>query len=237
MGKNTKKPIIGFSSLKSDSLKTSYHILNDEYSKAIIQAGGIPYLLPAEKKIIKESLSSVDGIIIEGGPDVHPSYYKEKKIHPTTKFIKERDEFEIPLIQEAYKKNIPIFAICRGIQILNVAFGGSLYQDIPSEYEKPLNHNCKEETLFHSILINEESLLYKILGRKKIKVNTTHHQAVRKVAPLLKVTAMSPDCIIEAIEGKTKNFVLGIQWHPEKLYINSPLHFRLFQSFIKSCKK
>lgn len=238
MGKNliNKKPIIGFLTLQSTLKETSYHILKDDYASAIIQAGGIPLLISAEKKLLGESLSCIDGILIEGGPDVYPHFYNEE-IHQKTKFVKERDEFEIPLIQEAYKKNIPIFAICRGIQVLNVALGGTLWQDIPSQYKKPLNHNCKLEPISHSILIYESSILYKIFCKKIVKVNSSHHQAVKDIAPHLVVSAKSTDGVIEAIEGNKKKFVLGIQWHPERLYRKYPIHFKLFQFFVNVCKK
>ena len=212
--------------------------LNQDYITTIAQAGGVPLIIPIVKEggIIDSQLDAIDGILLSGGQDVSPHHYHEEPIRQLGELCPERDEFEIHLIQKALKRNIPLLAICRGMQILNVALGGSLFQDIPHQTSSPLQHSqlAKGHFAGHSVELIQGSLLHKILNEPRITVNSFHHQAINKLAPNLQINAKAPDGMIEGVEMATAQWVIGVQWHPERMVDHHPVMMRLFQAFVKA---
>jgi putative glutamine amidotransferase len=213
----------------------------EDYRQSVLHAGGearvVDPTMPAA-----DALDGVGGLILTGGDDVAPSLYGERP-HPTVHVHDDRDAFELALIAEARQRDLPILGICRGIQVLNVAGGGTLVQDIPSQVTGALDHNLvppahQSFDLAHEIWIDRDTLLARIL-RETIgsgdtcEVNSRHHQAVRDVAPGFRVSATAPDGVIEAIEDPRLRFCIGVQWHPENFWRTG--EFRpLFERFLEA---
>lgn len=181
-------------------------------------AGGIPFIIPISDPLDAEHyINVIDALILAGGQDVSPIFYEEEPTHHLGETHPERDTFEIALAKEAYKQHKPIFAVCRGMQIVNVAFGGTLHQDISTLEQFPVQHNQKTDSQYasHSITIAPESFLSSFLGGTHL-VNSFHHQGIKDLADLFKATAWSADGLIEAFEIKDQNqAIFAVQWHPE----------------------
>jgi len=231
------RPKIGLTALRSEGDESFYHILADPYAEAILLVGGLPLLLPVWEGINEESLQILDGLLLVGGGDINPAHFGEEVRFPLNLSHPLRDNFELALVRKAFELDLPILGICRGHQVLNVALGGSLYQDIPSEIPEALDHSQKEKAgeVVHKIQIEEGSCLEKVFGRE-LGVNSTHHQAVKDVGEGLEVTARAFDGIIEGIEGKGNGFVVGVQWHPERLLHQFPVQKKLFETFVDACR-
>ncbi|WP_432402515.1 gamma-glutamyl-gamma-aminobutyrate hydrolase family protein [Wukongibacter sp. M2B1] len=238
------KPVIGITTFWEKKIKPDrlYNLVSHNYIKSVYLAGGIPILIPLvdDKEFSKEYLETIDGIIFSGGDDISPLSYGENPIRHVQTICQERDEFEIEFFLEALKLNMPILGVCRGMQLMNVGLGGNLYQDINSEIENSLGHfpqGTSPHNLYHQIKIDEESKLFDIFRKTEIKVNSFHHQAVKKRAKDLKETAWASDGIIEAIEHEDRDFVVGVQWHPEDLTIHHPVFLKLFRASREFSKK
>ncbi len=239
-GGDDMKPIIGITAFAEDDLSSR---LNAAYSKSIIEAGGVPLIIPiGVEEDVAQILSLTDGLLLSGGHDVHPFLFgaeptpKLGKIHP------ERDSVELSLIEAAAIRKMPIFGICRGIQMLNVAFGGTLYQDIDSEYhsKKLIKHTqqAARGVATHHVHLTPDTLLTTIIEEEKIAVNSFHHQAINVAAEKLKVAAKSSDGIVEAVVHEDLPFCLAVQWHPEELAIvGDETSKKLFTAFVKACLK
>jgi putative glutamine amidotransferase len=184
---------------------------------------------------VRDILSRVDGVVITGGEDVEPSRYGQPRSDKCGKSNEARDETEIALIREAQEMRKPLLAICRGPQVVNVALGGTLIQDIPSETPGALSHNSQDErsARVHDVTIDKGSRIADAIGDSTISVNSFHHQAVKDVAPGLKVTARAPDGIIEGIEPENDDWwMMGVQWHPEEMNDSpDPWDRGLFRAF------
>jgi len=224
--------------------------LSLRYLNAVTRAGGLPVAIPAtsSQRVIAEYVRSADGVLLTGGNDVQPKLYTRtlpKSVKRTVKVTPDsgqRDLSELLLIDEVFRQHKPLLAICRGHQILNVALGGSLVADIPRQWPKALRHGCNKERnrVVHDVRLTPGSLLAKITGGLKLGVNSTHHQAVARVAPLLRVTAASEDGMVEGLELKPGGsrwlpFLLSVQFHPERLEDRYPAHHAIFQSFVRVC--
>ncbi|AZR72319.1 hypothetical protein BBF96_02270 [Anoxybacter fermentans] len=212
------------------------------YVRAIENVGGLPLILPIIDKdvaLIAEMVERVDGILLTGGVDVDPMLFGEEPHTEMGRIDPERDFFELHLAKIALEKNLPILGICRGCQVLNVAAGGTIVQDIPSFYGKDKVHKHKQTAPrwypTHSVEIVKGSKLEAIFKTNKITVNSYHHQSVKEPAPGFIVSAKAKDGIIEAIEGIEYKYALGIQWHPELMWQKYPQFKNLFQSFIDAC--
>ncbi len=232
------KPIIGINCDYEEEGKQPYSFTNKAYSEAVIAAGGIPFLLPVikDKNDVKFLLKKIDGLLLTGGNDVPPQRYGEERHERTVCVHPDKDNSDIALVETAIRMKNPILAICYGAQLVNVALGGSLIQDIPSEVKTPIIHkDSKNERCTHTITIEKNSLLYQIIGTDCIKANSTHHQAIKRLGNGLKDTAHTEDGIIEAIEWKDYPFLVGVQWHPERM-ADSPHHLALFKALIKASK-
>ncbi|MCX7695411.1 MAG: gamma-glutamyl-gamma-aminobutyrate hydrolase family protein [Caloramator sp.] len=211
--------------------------VNYDYIDAILKVGGIPYIVPMnlDDEVIAKQISLLDGLILSGGFDVNPLLYGEQPSTYQDYTYPEIDEFYLKSINIALERNIPILGICKGMQMLNVALGGSLYQDISQVEGSFIKHvqAAKRSTPTHSVIINEGSKLYEIFGEKTF-INSYHHQCVKKLGKGLKAVAFSEDNIVEAIELEDKRFVIGVQWHPEMMVQNPNSNMiNLFKEFIK----
>ncbi|MCL4440497.1 MAG: gamma-glutamyl-gamma-aminobutyrate hydrolase family protein, partial [Firmicutes bacterium] len=183
-------------------------------------------------------LELVDGLLLSGGGDVEPRYFGQEPMCGTGKVFPERDSFEIELVRVALQQDLPVVSICRGIQVLNIALGGDIYQDIFSQVPGALEHSQKIPRSFpwHKVDLVPGSRLGKIFGREEIRVNSFHHQAVKTVAPGFEVTARAADGLTEAIESSERRFAIGVQWHPEAMAPTDPMSIKLFEAFAVACR-
>jgi len=229
------KPIIG---ITSDLSKEQRVNVSHNNISAITEAGGLPLVLPnvMDQDTIQHYAEVLDGLLLTGGGDIDPSYFEEEP-HPNLgRICPERDFFEIELIRQMLPRNKPILGICRGCQILNVAIGGDMYQDIHAQHETPLlqhNQQAPYHHCSHFVEVKENSLLYNIVKSNRFKVNSFHHQAVRRVGEGFAVCAAAGDGVIEAFESAGHRFAIGVQWHPE--HLKDEYSARLFRAFVECC--
>jgi len=207
----------------------------DDYVESVRRAGGEPLVLdPTDDPAA--SLDRVDALLLSGGLDVDPALYGEAP-HPTTEVDAVRDRFEIPLSREAVARDMPIFAICRGVQVMNVAAGGTLVQDIPTSVTTELTHSIDvpKDRIAHPVRMTPGTRLAASLGASTA-VNSRHHQAVGRVAPSFVVSAVSEDGVVEAIERPASTFCVGVQWHPENFWRTGEFA-GLFEEFVAAASK
>ena len=234
-----KKPIIGVTPAISPNDAATIMIYNGMLD-ALWKAGGLPVLLPLtrEPEQLAALLDEVDGLLFSGGGDVDPLLYGECQHLNIGKVTPERDHMELPLARMAAERtDVAVFGICRGFQVLNIALGGTVWQDIPSEYpDHPILHRQQSPSTFpsHEVTVTPGSRLYGMIGAEKTPVNSHHHQAVRVPGKGMTVTACAPDGIIEASELTDHPFYVGVQWHPERLWTTDPASMRLFEGFVKA---
>jgi putative glutamine amidotransferase len=216
----------------------------EDYRQAVLHVGGEVRIVEPSMSVA-EALKGVDGLMLTGGGDVSPDRYGETP-HPSVVDVDlDRDRFELALVAEARQADLPIFAICRGVQVLNVACGGTLVQDIPTQLIGPLDHNLtvpphQPFSRAHEVWIEKDSLLARLLKERlndadSCDVNSRHHQSVKDLAAGFKVSATAPDGVIEAIEDPSASFCLGVQWHPENFWRTG--EFRpLFEGFLNAAQ-
>lgn len=238
------KPIIGITSFSDRASFCDDIEINaaDRFEiDKLLKAGGLPILIPLHTNVkdLWQYLKVIQGLLLPGGADVSPSFYMERPSAKTEPPCLKRDKMEITLIREAVKRKMPVLGICRGCQIINVAFGGSLHQDIKDCLKTKIEHNqdyhkiALWKELSHKVKISPNSKLRQIIGRSHIKTNSLHHQAIKKVGRGLSVCAMTYDKVIEAIEKTNFNqFLLGVQWHVESVNNCDNLFFE----FVKYAK-
>lgn len=218
-----------------------WNFVAGDYVYAVEKAGGIPVILPRLKKmeVLEPFLEKLDGILVSGGHDVNPRSYGSRITGKCGRIVPERDEMDLFITRYALDHEKPLLGICRGIQILCAATGGTIYQDLESEggFMHHFMDNSPREYPVHKIEIEQDSLLGKIFGKTEVEVNSYHHQAVKKVGPGIKITARSEDGVPESIELEdTKAFVLGVQWHPEMMFTSEEQQ-KIFKAFIEACTK
>ena len=233
------KPVIGVTAAHcSEELKT---FPRQYYVESIRKAGGIPLILPpvrAQEEGSEVISRLLDGLLLTGGGDISPVYLREDPLRGIGDCFPERDWSEILLTQLALQHNLPLLGICRGIQVLAVAAGGRIYQDIPSQHPIAMEHSqtAPRQYAWHDVDIAEESVLYRLLREKKIGVNSLHHQAVLEIPPGFIQNALASDGIIEGIEKPGAKFCAGVQWHPESM--ETEMHSKaLFRGFVEACRK
>lgn len=222
--------------------------LSQKYSLAITAAGGLPWVLPVlpDAALVAEAVRRCDGVLLTGGDDVQTELYAPDLPPAVKKTVSapepERDWFELVLIDEIFRQRRPLLAICRGHQILNVALGGTLVADIPSQLPGSLRHARpdRKNEVVHDVELTPGSRLATITGKTRLGVNSSHHQAVGRVAGLLQVTAVSADGVIEGMELKpgvvrAPPFLIAVQYHPERLYDRHREHLKLFSGFVRAC--
>ena len=233
-----KKPLI--------ALTPYFNIERDEpymrpaYLKAIRAAGGIPMILPLDLKEedIQQIVDTFDGFLFTGGPDIHPFYFGEETQAHCGNVCLRRDRMEILLLKLVMQTGKPVFGICRGIQLLNVALGGDIYQDIPSQFPQdfPIAHVQPFDYAIpsHKVEVLPGTLLEQLTGSNTLNVNSMHHQACRKLAPGLVACGHASGNLIEAVEKPDYPFFLGVQWQPEYLWEQAPAIRQIFEAFVKA---
>ena len=242
----SRKPIIGITATPSDDTfdhgTFRRYALSNTYVNAVRTAGGVPVILPPGESDLQAVLDLVDGLIFSGGSDLDPAIYGETDIHETTYGIDpERDTYELALMSLAYRQDKPFLGICRGIQTMNVALGGTLIQDVPSAIGPEVEH--RQQVLgksttdtSHTVTITEGTTLARLIGGTSVETNSYHHQAVGMPAPGVEVIATAADGVIEAIIAPDRHFALGVQWHPEMLAAGHDEHLALFRALVAACQ-
>lgn len=229
-----KKPLIGVVPLV-DAERESYWMLPG-YMKGLEEAGGIPVMLPltSSHETLAQLTAMLDGILFTGGQDVSPSVYFTPQSERCGECCLERDKMELELLRLALKQDKPVLGICRGIQLLNAALGGDLYQDLPTEHPSEIQHHQAPpyDRPVHTVTLVSDSPIQKLFHKDTLSVNSYHHQAIRTLAPVLRPMAYSNDGLVEAVWLPTARFVWAVQWHPEFLYRIDPDSRKLFSFFV-----
>ena len=235
------RPLIGLTISTSVDAYPERAYTNAAYLRAVEQAGGIPILLPPQLSLVArtELWQRLDALVLTGGGDIDPARFGEQR-HPTVYDVSaSRDELEIDLTQRALAEEVPLLAICRGIQVLNVALGGTLYQDIASDLRSPIQHSQKErrDQPTHSVKMQQESRVAEILGRPEVDVNSFHHQAIKDLGAGLKAVGTASDGVIEAAEMTDHPFAVAVQWHPEDLVTHDRAARALFEALVEAASR
>lgn len=235
------KPVIGLTGSFKPEGWNAQHFLNESYFHAVRHFGGIPLLIPvlAEPEELDYLLNQCDGLILTGGNDIDPIRFGEALLNDTVEIARERDEAETAILDRILKKNLPILGICRGIQIMNVYYGGTLYQDIPAQCPSDVKHRMEEpyHRSSHSCTLVTGSPLHILTGKDSIGVNSHHHQAIKDVDPGLLVMGYSEDGIVEAVCDPSRPFCWGVQWHPERIWDIERSSAQLFEAFLAATAK
>jgi putative glutamine amidotransferase len=234
-----RRPVVGIT--LGDGRQAGRHEIREDYLRSVEQAGGIAVVLPPlPPQDAPPLLDRLDGVLLSGGGDVDPAFYS-RRAHPRLGRVnRRRDEFELALAREALRRDLPLLGICRGLQLLNVATGGSLLQDLPSELEGASGHDAPggRSRRSHVVELLPHTRVRAILGRETVAVNSFHHQAVDQLGAGLLATGRCPeDGVVEAIEAPAKRFVVAVQWHPESFW-DQPHSFQaLFDAHVEACRR
>ncbi len=241
------KPLIGIApdfnpaSDRKGGEREAILFIKNRYVAAVEAAGGIPVILPIinNPALCAALLKSLDGLLLTGsGPDIDPRRYGERQRFTFKVMSPERTQSEYALVLQARKRDLPVLGICGGMQLMTVALGGTLIQDIDKQVEDSLQHRMTGPAtgVCHGVRIARGSRLSEILGREVFQVNSSHHQAVKTVPRTLKVSASASDGVIEAVEDPSRRFFLGVQWHPEYLYRRYPAHAAIFGALVSAAR-
>lgn len=236
------RPLVGIpcrAGVRGEAKRPVYHG-NQAYVHAVENAGGIPILIPfmEDQASLYSLLPRLDGILLPGGIDVHPHQYKEEVHEAVKESDPQLDALELILARWAWQNDLPMLGICRGMQVLNVSRGGTLYQDLSAQVPSDIPHSNWDQprsAINHDITVEPGSRMDQILGERVIAVNSLHHQAVKDPGEGLVVSGRAPDGVIELIEAPERRFVLAAQCHPEELYKDHPVWVRLFAAFVDAC--
>lgn len=232
-------PIIGITpSGNTNSAGVRMYSVAADYTLAIERAGGMPVILPLHLQNIEQVLDALDGVVFTGGGDIEPSLFNQEKHETTDSIDEERDTYEIALMNGAFARDLPILAICRGVQVMNVERGGTLIQDIPSQTDSDMEHAQRRVGIGEHDIFQKASVqagdhpLAQALGDGDVNINSFHHQALGDVPDSLQVVAKSDDGIIEAVYAPDSTYAVGIQWHPERLAAEHAEHQSLFNDLV-----
>ena len=233
-----KRPAIGVT-IENPRQEKEVFRLRDDYVRSVEAAGGLPLVLaPGRPEDAADLLDHVEGLLLTGGADIDPRAYGEAPHPALGPVFPERDGFEIALVREALRRDLPVLAICRGQQVLNVATGGTLIQDIPSQVPGAGAHDPDVERwqTCHDVEILPGTRLREILGTERVAVNSFHHQAVRRLGEDLVLSARGADGVVEGVEMRRdrRRFVVGVQWHPESFWDRSPSFRPLFEALVQA---
>jgi len=235
------KPLIGI--LPSYDSEKRLSSLRSEYAFGVAEAGGLPVILPVPGVAVPEdqwvpALDRIDGLLVAGGPDIDPAEFGEEPIRALGALSPERDRFELVLTRLALQRDMPVLGICRGVQTVAVAAGGTLVQDLASQLPGVIKH--RQEAPYwhvtHKVRAVAGSQIAKCHGADEFLVNTFHHQSVKDLPPGFVATAHAPDGVIEAIESTRHRMVIGVQWHPEGIWPVDRLHLATFKHLIEACR-
>ena len=234
-----KRPLIGIT-IGYSTQDREIFALRDDYVRAVEKAGGLPIVLapgtPADAPVL---LDHLEGLMMTGGADIDPGLYGERAHETVSRVIPERDALEIALCREALRRDMPLLAICRGQQVLNVATGGTLIQDLPSQWKGAVNHDPEGERWrpAHDVRILPGTRLREILGQERVEVNSFHHQAVKEPGQGVVVSAFAEeDDVVEGIEIPGRRLAVGVQWHPEAFWDKDGRFQPLFEALVKACR-
>lgn len=213
---------------------------NRAYVHALEHAGGVPVLIPMvnDPETLYTLLGRLDGILFSGGVDIQPVHYGEDPYALLGEVDQQLDELELTMVRWALQENLPTLGVCRGMQLVNIALGGTLYQDITTMAAGAMQH-CKRElprhTLIHSIHIEEGSKAEEVFGTRELWVNSLHHQALKELGKGVRISGRAEDGIAELLEVPEKHFVVAAQGHPEEIYMHEPIWANLFTAFVQAC--
>lgn len=234
-----KKPIIGVFSLWDDEKESLWMLPG--YLNGLRAAGAVPLILPMELDEAEalQLYALCDGLLFTGGHDVDPARYGAEQSPLCGTVCRERDALEALLFRRAFEEDKPVLGICRGLQLINVLLGGTLYQDLNAELPGALDHHMTApyDRVYHEVRIEQGGMLHALLGAEKLGVNSYHHQGVREGAVGLRLEATAPDGLIEALSCPERRFLLAVQWHPEFNFRTEPTSEKLFRAFVKSCER
>jgi putative glutamine amidotransferase len=215
-----------------------------DYVDGVVAAGGVPVVLPpiGGARAAEAVIHGLDGLLLSGGSDLDPGYYGEEPSPELGPTISERDAFEIPLLELALRRGLPIFGICRGMQLLNVALGGTLYQDLPSQWGRGVLKHRQETPKWqptHEVEVRGGAYLAEVMDREVIKVNSYHHQGIKELAGGLVVSARSSDGVAEAVEARdlSERWLVGVQWHAEAMRSSDPGQSSLFEAHVSAAQR
>jgi putative glutamine amidotransferase len=242
-----RRPIIGIPTQTLEEIPDELPrcwVMSQQYVRVLVTAGALPWIIPLiqnDATTLRGIYDQLDGLFLPGGVDLHPSAYDERPNDLCGRTDPARDEIELSLTRWALEDGKPLLAVCRGIQVVNVAAGGTVHQDLASQLPGAIKHDYfprrgqyTRDLLAHEVEVAEGSRLASLLGASTVQVNSMHHQGIKRLAPRLRPTAYAPDGLIEGLESPNGHFLLGVQWHPEALVERDPRMHRLFTAFIQA---
>ncbi len=245
----SKRPIIGVTTQTLQAIDgipaglPQSDVMNQRYYIAVALAGGAPILVPLlddEPEALRGAYEACDGVLIPGGVDVDPKYFNEDPHPKLGRIDGARDRVEMQMTRWAVEDSKPLLGLCRGLQVINVTLGGSLYQDLEDQYPEAIKHDYfptygyDRDHLAHEVTLTKGSRLRHLMEMERIPVNSMHHQGVKTLAPSLMASAIAPDGLIEAVESTSDHFLVGVQWHPEVFEMTDPHTRHVFREFINA---
>jgi putative glutamine amidotransferase len=243
----SQRPVVGVATQSLEAVPGKLPpcwVMGQRYVRVLSAAGAVPWLiplLPDDKATLRLIYECLDAVFLTGGVDVDPASYGEERHEMCDRSDPARDQVEIQLIRWALDDHKPILGVCRGVQVINVACGGTLYQHIADQHPRAIKHDYfptgthfPRDYLAHSVSVDPDSRLAGLLGSPVVQVNSMHHQGVKRLAPGLRPCAFAPDGLIEGVEGRNGQYLVAVQWHPEELAETSPPMRRLFTDFIEA---
>lgn len=238
------KPRIGLTAFDDPQPRAVYVSLSSHYTRSVRDGGGIPFPIPIPQRqdieTAGEYVANIDGLLLTGGKDIDPFFFGQEPVPGIGVFDEVRDSWELALFSAAMDRQIPILGICRGHQLINVAMGGTLYQDLQVQRVGTNDHSPEGfpvDRPYHSVAVAEGSILHRIFEKRTIRANSFHHQAIDRLASGLAASAFAPDGVVEGFESRdSSRFVVGVQFHPESLTLRFPEFLGIFRAFADACK-